>query len=183
LLGTLALGLLGSLSGCDTTKSFLEVPTSAGPEVAPSRVVAQWQRTLVTAPDFVNNGRAVPCIAGCIYLIGPDGETPVAGDGELVVSLLHDVPRAGTTGPVEVAHWKFDAATMKKMLINDRVGPCYPVILPWPERMPVFSRVELKLRYQQANQVPVYEVCQPFTMDSPQAQTQTVTAGVRPRGR
>jgi hypothetical protein len=179
----LALGLMGFLSGCDTTGAFLEtaVPTSSE---APTQVMAFWQRSVATTEDWVNNGRSLSGISGCVYLIGPDGTTPVAGDGELVVSLLHNIPRPGADGPAEIYQWKFDSATLKGLLKTDRVGACYPLFLPWPEHVPMFSQIQLKVRYNQANRVPLFNVGQAFTMDTPPAQkpAQTVTAGMRPRG-
>jgi hypothetical protein len=182
-LGTLALGMLFALSGCDTTSVFVlsDVPKCTEP---PCQVVAWWHRNVVTAADSMNNGAPVIGIAGRVYLYNLENK-PVVGDGELVVGLFDDTPHPGTAGPVEVHEWKIDPETLKRLLKEDAIGWGYTLFLPWPDNRPVLKQIQLKVRYNQPNKAPLFCESGPLTLEGPPAPNQPpqVTHAMKPGSR
>jgi hypothetical protein len=174
--------MLLALGGCDTTGAFLNFgePPCTEP---PCRVEVTWNRGIATAADSMHNGAPLPGVAGRVYLFNTAG-FPVVGDGSLVVGLFDDTPRPGATGPVEIHEWTIDPATLKRLLRPDVVGWGYTIFLPWPENRPLLGRIQLKVRYNQANRAPIFCESGPLTFEAPPSPNQPpqVTHAAKPRG-
>jgi hypothetical protein len=181
-LGTLALGILFTLAGCETTGSFLNSDMTQSSD-APCRIEAMWNRGVATAADSQHNGAQLQGLAGRVYMFGTDGFT-VIGEGELVVGLFDDTPRPGGTGPVELHEWKIDPVTLKRLLKKDVVGYGYTVFLPWPEDKPLLQHIQLKVRLNQQGRAPVFGDSGPIILEGvPSAgKTQEVTHSIKPLG-
>jgi hypothetical protein len=172
--GLLALGMLFAMSGCDTTSEFV-APGLPVADNVPCRVVGIWSRGIATAADSLHNGAPLMGIAGRVLLYNEAG-LPVACDGDLVVCLYDDTPRPGVTGPVEVHEWVLDHETLKRLQRTDMFGQGYSVFLPWPEDKPLFSQMQLKLRYYRANQPTLFGESGPMNIEGPEVANQPVQA-------
>lgn len=170
--GLLALGALFALSGCDTTGAFIapDVPVS---DNMPCQVVGVWNRGIATAADTMHNGAPLMGLAGRVLLYNEAG-LPVICDGDLVVCLFDCTPHPGSTGPVEVHEWVLDHETLKRLVRKDAFGWGYTVFLPWPEDKPVFSQIQLKLRYYRPNpnQAPLFGESGPMSIEGPEMPNQ-----------
>ncbi len=162
-LGTLALGMLFALAGCDTTGAFLD-PDAPRCTEPPCRINAMWSRGVATAADSQHNGAELHGLAGRVYLFGVDDRTVVC-DGELVVGLFDDTPRPDATGPKELHEWKIDPVTLKRLLKKDAIGWGYTVFLPWPEDKPLLQHIQLKFRFNQKDKAPVFGESGPMTLE------------------
>src|SRR5438105_3289358 len=129
-LGTLVLGVLAALGGCDTTGAFLNPDAPKYGEPA-YQVMAWWEPAMRFTPDPTHNGELMPGLAGRVYLVGPpEIKEPVVGDGALTIELFDDAQPPGPNGPVAVYRWSFDAATLQRLLRHDAIGWGYTMFLP-----------------------------------------------------
>jgi hypothetical protein len=139
----------------------------AAPEPNPaSQIACAWQNRLATLPDPLRNGAPIPGVAGQIFLYDT-GSMPVAATGELTVQVSDATPRMpGQAGPpTEV--WHFSNDTLKKLrMVDERIGLCYVVFLPWPETWRDVTRVRFQVRYDQpAGQKTLYANEATVTLD------------------
>src|SRR5689334_15513318 len=140
-LGTVALGLLAALGGCDMTGAFVNTdsaPRYTETDSAPRytepacRVVSWWEPTIRFTPDPMNNGAQAPAIAVRVYLFGAgsDMKDALVGNGALTIELYDEAQPAGPQGPAPVYRWSFDAGTLQQLLRHDVIGWGYTLFLP-----------------------------------------------------
>jgi hypothetical protein len=148
-------------SGCVSLGSYLS--PGGPPKGAVCQVVATWNSKVVTADDPVHGGTPTPGLAGRVYLFGPQIDFPLVGDGGLVVDLYDQ-----TNGkPVMLEEWRFDAATLGRLLRKDMIGWGYTVFLPWGTYRPDILRVRLKVRYEPpGGAAPIYAESSPITLNA-----------------
>lgn len=129
-------------------KEFLPLPHV-------SQIVTTWESQVLSAPDTVHHGKATPCLAGRMYLFGPDFGYPVKGDGQVTVQLL--LPQPGEQPSVLLEQWNIDGKTLyEKLGRKDFIGWGYTLILPWGSYHPAIDDVELLISYTPKNGAPIY---------------------------
>jgi hypothetical protein len=139
------------------------------------RVVARWETRLVETPDVVNGGVPLRGLAGRVYLLGPDlpsGEVSpsVSGDGEVIVDLYDDRPRAVGGEPVALERWQFPPDVLTKLLRKDIFGWGYTLFLPWGKTYrPDITQVHLRVRYVPPGAAPLYFVSSTINLTPPEA--------------
>lgn len=159
LFGVAAL-LLALGSGCQHYLArlcpFVAEQPDAPPTGAVCKIVATWNHQVVYTPDPANAGAPTPGLAGRVYLFDQNISFPLAGDGTLVVDLYDGRLDANGGKPVLLEQWRFDPATLARLLRKDTIGWGYTVFLPWGTYKPELNRVVLKLCYQPAQGSPIY---------------------------
>jgi hypothetical protein len=194
-LGTVALGLLAALGGCDTTGAFVvsnapsDVPADApGYTEQPCQVMGRWETGVRSTPDPAHNGAPVAGIAGRVYLFGPEVKYPLVGNGSITVALFDDARPPGPQGPVPVYQWNFDAGTLRRLLRRDVIGWGYTLFLPCLPACPQddvqrMAHVTLTVRYDQEKCATLFADPAKVTLTNPSsAAAQQVTHNVaRPR--
>jgi hypothetical protein len=143
------------LAGCINTGAFV-VPGIEWPSAGPCEAVVAWNPEVVYRPDPANRGTPAPGLGGRMYLFGEGSDCPLAGDGCVVVDLYEKMPLTGDTSPVPLEEWRFDRATLKRLLRRDAVGWGYTLFLPWGTYKPEIKEVELRLRYEPVKGAPLY---------------------------
>ena len=146
-LGTLALGVLFALGGCDTTSDFIFNSDAPRYTEQPSQVVVQWEPNVRFVPDPLRNGNLNPGLACRVYLFGPEPAVPLVGDGSLRIEMFDDTQ---PDGKVLVEYWTFDPDTLKRSLRRDPCGWGYTLFLPSARLTPQMNKVQLNVRYEQA---------------------------------
>jgi hypothetical protein len=153
----LALAALVAPPGCVGFDTFTSKP--AGPPKEPvCKVVVAWVPQVIMTPDVVNNGKALRCLAGRMYLFGADLKHQVAGDGSLTVDLYDLSTHDPATGePAHLERWEIDGATLnEKLLKHDFWGWGYTLALPFNTYRPDLLRVEMRTRYQPKEGAPLF---------------------------
>jgi hypothetical protein len=157
----LLLALALPLAGCqllDATTTAKDAP----PEGTPCRVLAVWQPDVRFAPDPVHNGALNPGLAGRVYLTD-DLDNQLAGNGNLVVDLYE----CGGGEPVLKEEWRIDPKTLKLYLRKDVWGWGYTVFLPWATYRPDMTQVQLQVKYQPPQGVPLFSDQSRVTLNHP----------------
>ncbi len=159
---------LWSLAGCVNTGSFF-IPAIDWPSASPCEVVVAWNPEVIFRPDPANRGAPSPGLGGRMYLFGEGSDCPLTGDGCVVVDLYDKTPLACSNTSVPLEEWRFDRATLKRLLRRDAVGWGYTLFLPWGTYKPDIKEVELRLRYDPVKGTPLYAESSPVVLhkDSP----------------
>jgi hypothetical protein len=149
--------LLGSC-GCVAVDSFvLDASIPPWPQPA-AQVIAMWCNQVATTPDPAHNGEPLKGLAGRVYLFGPNIDSPVTGDGSMVVDLYTEAadhgPPVQSSAPLE--EWRFDRDTLHRLLRRDAVGWGYTLFLPWSTYRPDINHVYLKVRYDPRTSGPLF---------------------------
>ena len=180
-LAVISLALLGTLTaGCATLNSV--TPSLDGPASgAYSHIVAYWNPEIIHTPDPTHGGMDVSGIAGRVYFVDDspklgakfsvDNPNPIefkaSGEGAVVVD-LYDPSRSekgGVTGPL--GQWRYDSATLQRLLRKDMIGWGYTLFLPWPDYKPDVTRIQLRLRFEPAKGgLAMYANSEPMTLDN-----------------
>ncbi|HEY2787671.1 MAG TPA: hypothetical protein VGJ05_22125 [Fimbriiglobus sp.] len=155
----LAVAPAAAAGGCATlagvTHDMHELVAIAAPNPA-TQIACTWQNRLTTLPDPLRNGAPTPGIAGQVYLLDA-AYLPAEPTGQLTVQVSDVSPRP----PGQPAHttevWNFTNATLKNLrLVDERMGRCYVVFLPWPAAWRDVTKVAFQVRYDQPNGTTLY---------------------------
>jgi hypothetical protein len=131
-----ALAVLAALSaGCVTLPAGLG-GHAPKPEPA-TQMVAMWQNNIAQAADTLHGGVPVPCLAGKVYLLGPESGRTLMGDGRMTVDLFDE---SGAT-PVLAQHYDHSAEVVRALCKKDMIGFCHAMPLPLPEGGPPLTKV------------------------------------------
>jgi hypothetical protein len=126
--------------------------------------VVTWKPQAIQGVDTVHDGRVAVGLAGRAWLLGPDGGTPLVGDGNLTVELYVDPPAPGAA-PQLLETWTLDHDSLhKKCLKRDMVGWGYNLVLPWSTYRPEITHVLMRVCYRPVNGSPLYTALQPVTL-------------------
>jgi hypothetical protein len=132
--------------------------------LAPSQIVVTWLPRAVQGVDTLHAGKVAVGLAGRVWLLGPDGGTPLVGDGALTVELYVD-PGTPGAAPQLLENWNLDHDSLhKKCLKRDMIGWGYNLELPWNTYRPEIMHVLMRVCYKPANGSPLYSALQPVTL-------------------
>ena len=156
-LGRRGLGLLLLLTaapGCVTTTTAFCFNRDM---IAPAQVQATWDNRVRFTTDPTRGGATQPVLAGRLYLFGPELDSPLIGDGKVVID-LYDLSPGGKDLPAERTHerWDLDPATLAKFRRKDVIGEGYTLVLPWATFRPDVTQVKMTVCYVPAKGTPLY---------------------------
>jgi hypothetical protein len=155
-------------TGCATfgglSKDLHELTAPAAPNAA-ANLACAWQNRVTHLPDPLRNGAPTPGVAGQIFLYDA-GYQPAEAAGDLTVVVSDATPRPpGQAGPTPEA-WHFTAATLKNLrYVDERIGRCHLIFLPWPATWKDVGRVRFQVRYDQPNGPTLYAQDAEVTLD------------------
>jgi hypothetical protein len=140
----LARATLACAAGCLLTAGCATFSPSAHKDQKPepgtvSQVMVMWQPQVQMSLDPVHGGTSVPCLAGRLYLFGPDDKVHTA-EGTVRVNLYSDDVHGPDGQPFLASYWQLDSAKLKSALRKDTVGWGYTLILPLAKGRWSFSR-------------------------------------------
>jgi hypothetical protein len=154
-------------AGCTTLAASLQ-PGDKPPVGPVQQVTAVWETRIYSTMDPVHGGDTLPCLAGRLFLFGPDGSVPLAGDGELLVRLFSDDVLGPDGQPKELEKWLFHNAQLKLLLHKDIVGWGYTLVLPWATYSPAVTHVHFRVAYQPKGKTPLFCPSGPLTLKHPE---------------
>ena len=149
--------------GIDSNSLCEPAPPAAG---APCQVVATWQPQVYITHDPAHNGADTPTLVGRVYLFGPEIKYPMTGDGTLIVDLYEGTVAPGTAA-VPLEEYRYDPATLRKLLRHDPIGWGYTVPFMWSTYRPDVARVQMKVRYEPTKGTPLYAESASMVIDNP----------------
>lgn len=137
-----------------------------------TQFAAAWQNKLGQLPDPTKNGVMNSGVVGQVFLY-TDKYTAADITGSLTVVANDATDRPNGQAPRQPNVWHFDAATLKRMVVNDdRFGKSVALFLPWPEEWIDVNRLYIQARYDQPNSYTIYAPPATVTLDfSTTAQT------------
>ncbi len=142
------------------------VTPAAAPKTPPAtQFAAAWQTKLGQLPDPTKNGVMNSGIVGQVFLYTDKfAAADIAGTLTVVANDSTDRPNGQPAKQPNV--WHFDAATLKRMVVNDdRFGKSVALFLPWPEEWTDVNRLYVQARYDQTNSFTVYAPPATVTLD------------------
>ena len=157
----LAALLLMSVSGCigDGQQFFMpDLPTGTQPRVA--KVAARWDNGIVVGVDNVNRGAPMYGISGHVYLFSEGLKENLIAEGDLVCEMWGVIPEHAQNGPecLQVWHLKKDVLNREYHQDGGSFGPGYALSLPWPGYRPDIAQAQMRLRYEPAKGLPLYDM-------------------------
>lgn len=164
LMGLALVGLL-TLTGCVSTLSWDDLFKDHPPTGKISTMAAKWESRVFSAPDIARQGQPGPCLAGRLYLFGPEIGTPLAGNGHVKVDMLVEgivneqgqpVIAPGCGKKILWETWNFSEDVLKIGLRKDIIGWGYTILLPWGNYHPAINNVELVVTYTPQEGIPMY---------------------------
>jgi hypothetical protein len=183
----LARATLACAAGCLLTAGCATFSPSAHKDQKPepgtvSQVMVMWQPQVQMSLDPVHGGTSVPCLAGRLYLFGPDDKVHTA-EGTVRVNLYSDDVHGPDGQPFLASYWQLDSAKLKSALRKDTVGWGYTLILPLAKVEPGPSHVHLTVQYQPPKGMPAFTSSGPMVLQPPDApqpvyHQETFTPGV-----
>jgi hypothetical protein len=131
----------------------------------PARVVAAWDNKILYAPDPTKGGADQPGLQGRIYLMSPEGNGMMKGDGTLVVDLYDNTPKKSGGEPKLLEVWQFDKDSLVKLAKADTFGECYAVFLPWSTYNIDLKSVNMIARYTSGKGTPFLTSPESLSLD------------------
>jgi len=160
-------------AGCVTLDPWVKKHDTA-PTGQVMQIAVTWDKTITFVPDFTRAGAPNPGLLGRMYLFGPDGAFPVAGDGPMAVELYDDTPLVSGGQPVLKEKWIFDKDTLKGCLRKDIIGWGYTFFLPWGSYSPEIRQVHMMVRYTPQTGVPLFSPSQTMVLVHPESHSAQV---------
>jgi hypothetical protein len=135
------------------------------PKGSATEIATAWQPKVAELPDPTKNGAPIRGVVGQMFLFGADYQF-AAANGRVVVEMFDQTgAKPDETGP-RLGTWTFEKDALKKLVsMDERLGRCYTIFLPWPEYNPAVGRVKLTLRYDPERGYPLYAPASPLTLD------------------
>jgi hypothetical protein len=149
----------------DALPASTVTPSAAHKTPPATQFAAAWQTKLGQLPDPTKNGVMNSGIVGQIFLYT---DKFAAADivGTLTVVVNDSTDRTDGKPAKQPNVWHFDAATLKRMVVNDdRFGKSVALFLPWPEEWTDVNRLYVQARYDQPNSYTVYAPPATVTLD------------------
>jgi len=124
------------------------------------QVVADWDNEIVVGVDPAKRGETMHGVSGRVYLFAGSKMENVMADGRLVIEMWGINPENPLAGKVCLQPWVIDKDILNREYLNTGgiFGPCYSLKLPWPGYRPDISQVEMRLRYEPAKGIPLYDM-------------------------
>jgi len=138
-------------TGCQSvSKSRAEMMQAVGltKPTAPAQFICMVQSGLQDLPDTTRGGRPTKAVLGKMFLFGNDRQ-PAEANGQLTLMMTDATPRPPglPTHRPEVAN--IDAKALKSLKANDeRFGPCYAFVIPWPEEWVGVSQIAIQATFK-----------------------------------
>jgi hypothetical protein len=139
---------MGKLQAFITNQGLTSTPAKPG-EAA--RLTAAWNNKILYAPDPTHGGDPVPGLLARIWIFGPDTKDPLTVDGELIVGVWDNAPKATGGQPVLHEVWHIDAEAAKKFRRTDFMGEGYTLFLPWSRYSVDLKQVNVVARFNGAD--------------------------------
>jgi hypothetical protein len=160
------IALFVSLAGCATFGPSAHKEQKPEPGTV-AQIMAIWQPTVCITLDPIHNGASEPCLAGRLYLFGPDDKARTA-EGTVLVSLYNDDVHSPDGQPYLASYWQLDSDKLNKAAFRkDMVGWGYTLILPLAKYDPNANHVHLTVQYQPKKGIPVFTASGPMVLQPP----------------
>jgi len=150
-----------SVSGCVGDGQFMPDLMSSPPPPKVAKVGMMWDKGIRTGVDPANRGAPMYGVSGHIYLFSEGLKDNLAAEGDVVVEMWGIVPEHAQNGPECLQVWRLkkeDLNGVCHQMTGSFGGPCYAVNLPWPGYRPDITQAQMRLRYEPAKGLPVYEM-------------------------
>lgn len=138
-------------AGCQSvSKSRADMMRAVGltKPTAPAQFICMVQSGLQDLPDTTRGGRPTKAVIGKMFLFGSDRQ-PAEANGQLTLMMTDATPRppGSPTRTPEVAN--IDAKALRSLKANDeRFGPCYAFVIPWPEEWVGVSQIAIQATFK-----------------------------------
>jgi hypothetical protein len=159
----LSCGLIVALVCCPLMAGCLPATPNAWiaekkpiPEPPITELVDIWENQIFPVPDPFNGGRVSPCLAGRLYMYGPDHATTQEARGPVSVQLYYQAPPEAGGQLVLLEQWNIKEEQLKNLLHRDMGGLGYTLILPWGTIHPNITKVEMVIAYYPKQGLPLY---------------------------
>jgi hypothetical protein len=167
------------LTGCVTTgiTSWVNEKEPV-PEIQVSQVATVWENQVFPVPDPVHNGQPNPCLAGRVFLYGPETKDTLEAKGTLSVQLYVEMPPETGQPARLLEQWNYpDPEQLKRLFRKDIVGSGYTLVLPWSTFSPNITNVEMVVCYMPKQGLAIYDRSR--LRLEPQRPTITISKGVQ----
>lgn len=113
-----------------------------------AEVTALWQNRIAHLPDPTKSGSPGAGLVGELFLIGAGPKMPFAeAEGKVTFTIYDESNGVASSHPL--GSWTYDKETLQRLVsVDERLGKCYAIFLPWPEYTSAITRVRLTTRYQ-----------------------------------
>ncbi len=146
------------LAGCVTTGLTSTISEKKPmPEIQVSSLAAAWENQVFSVPDPFHNGNPNPCLAGRVYLFGPEMGAPIEATGVLCVQLYAETPPEAGGQPVLLEQWNITPEMLKKLHSKDMVGWGYSLVLPWGTYNPNLTNIQMAVCYKPQHGMAIYD--------------------------
>jgi hypothetical protein len=133
---------------------FTSLVKPSGTPVA--EVTALWQNRMASLPDPSRNGAPGAGLAGELFLIGAGPKMPFAEADGKVTFTVYDESK-GIEASTPLGSWTFEKEVLSQLVtVDERLGKCYAVFLPWPDYKPTTTRIRLTTRYEPEDGHPLF---------------------------
>ncbi len=149
--------------GIDSNSLSEATPPAAG---TPCQIVATWQPQVYITHDPAHNGADTPTLVGRVYLFGPEIKYSMPGNGALVVDLYEGTVTPATPA-VPLEEYRYDSATLSKLLRRDAIGWGYTIPFMWGTYRPDVTHVQMKVRFEPTKGTPLYTENASMAIDNP----------------
>jgi hypothetical protein len=139
---------MGKLAAFLANQGLATAPAKPG-EAA--RLTAAWNNKILYAPDPTHGGDPVPGLLARIWVFGPDTKDPLTVDGELIIGVWDNTPKATGGQPLLQEVWHIDAETARKFRRKDFMGDGYTLFLPWSRYNVDLKQVNVVARFNGAD--------------------------------
>ncbi|HKA06961.1 MAG TPA: hypothetical protein VKD71_06855 [Gemmataceae bacterium] len=140
------------------TPKFVAFLSSQGLSQTPAkpgeaaRLTAAWNNKVIFAPDPTHGGEPVPGFLAKLWLFGPDEAIPITPDGEIIIGMWDNSPKATGGQPALLELWHIDRETAKKFRKRDFMGgEGYTLFLPSSKYHVDLRQVNVVARYNGAD--------------------------------
>jgi hypothetical protein len=148
-----------------------------------ARLVAVWDPHITFAPDSTRGGEPVPGLMGQVWIFGPDIKKPLEIDGEFIVGVWDQTPKASGGEAVLLEVWHIDRDSARKFRHPDLWGSCYTLFLPWQRYNVDLKQINIQVRFNGADGRNLVAPTQNLILDhSATLQRAAEKLGLRPDG-
>ena len=149
-------GLSPKFAALLTNQGLAQTPAQPG---QPARLAVAWNNKIIYAPDPTRGGEPVPGLIARVYLFGPvhgpedkTPQIPLKGDGELLVAVWDNSPKADGGSPRLMELWHIDPGAARKFQKPDFMdGYAYTLFLPFSNYHVDLKKINLVMRYNGAD--------------------------------
>jgi hypothetical protein len=134
----------------------LEMPKLELPRTPATTLVPLWQNRIAYLNDPSRGGAMGAGLVGQVFLFDANDQFVLA-DGNLTVELFDEGQKKPDGEPVKLGQWVFKKDALAKLAtVDEHLGKCYALFLPWPSYKPEVNKIRLTVRYEPDNGTPLY---------------------------